>query len=101
MTINAIQELESLGYVFKLTQNGIHFEATKKCQDSEKVAGLLDRIRNNKAAAIAFLQKRQPDEMVEVVDLHEWLEFRGLRIVGESWVDRDGKITVRAEMVNG
>jgi hypothetical protein len=100
MTINAIQELENLGYVFQLTQNGIRFEAQKKCQDSEKVAALLDRIRTNKAAAMEFLARRQPAEMVPLVELHEWLEARGLRITGPSWVDRDGRITVRAESAN-
>ena len=97
MTINAIQELEALGYVFQLTQNGLKFEATKKCENFVLIQGLLDRIRKNKAAAVEFLQRRQPAEIVPLDQIHEWLEARGLRIFGQSWIDKDGNITVRTE----
>jgi hypothetical protein len=97
MTINAVQELEALGYVFQVTESGLHFSCSKKSADSEKVRPLLDRIRANRQKAIDFLKRRQPDEIVQLDQLHEWLTVRKLKITGRSWLDIQGVLTVHVE----
>ena len=93
MTINAVVELEALGYVFSLDKNDMIFKFVGDHADSEKVRPLLNRIRANKGKAIAFLKARylgrQPAMPLD--ELHEFLEDHCMMLTGKNEI-KDGVI---------
>ena len=85
--MNAVMELEALGYVVKWSKNGISYSYDGPkfdVENSGKILELLGRIKEHKDLALAFLQRRQfatePARPLE--ELHEYLQANGLRLTG-------------------
>ena len=60
--MNAIKELEKMGYSFTVDGGQIHYKASGQPIEAVKVAPLLVEIRDNKPAALAYLSQQNPSK---------------------------------------